>query len=153
VRLPAAFNGIFGFKPSFGRAPIYPPYRGRVVGPLTRNVTDAALRMAVLSKYKPDARDYTALPYQEIDWIGSLRGDVKGRNSVSCSRLVSASSRRRRCARQSRRKAFARAGAIVEPVAPFFTRGMLDGLDIFWAAGSRCSRSPPSGQRHRLLYL
>jgi aspartyl-tRNA(Asn)/glutamyl-tRNA(Gln) amidotransferase subunit A len=50
-------------------------------------------------------------------------------------------------------KAFARAGAIVEPVAPFFTRGMLDGLDIFWAAGSRCSRSPPSGQRHRLLYL
>lgn len=105
MRLPAAFNGIFGFKPSFGRAPIYPPYRGRVVGPLTRNVTDAALRMAVLSKYKPDARDYTALPYQEIDWIGSLRGDVKGRNSVSCSRLVSASSRRRRCARQSRRRA------------------------------------------------
>jgi hypothetical protein len=27
-------------------------------------------------------------------------------------------------------KAFARAGAIVEPATPFFTRGMLDGLDV-----------------------
>jgi len=50
VRLPAAYNGIFGLKPSLGRVPIYPPYLGRVVGPLTRNVTDAALLMAALSR-------------------------------------------------------------------------------------------------------
>jgi Asp-tRNA(Asn)/Glu-tRNA(Gln) amidotransferase A subunit family amidase len=31
-------------------------------------------------------------------------------------------------------KAFARAGAIVEPATPFFTRGMLDGLDVFFQA-------------------
>src|SRR5262249_35586536 len=47
VRLPAAHNGIFGFRPSLGRIQIYPPYLGRVVGPLTRTVTDGALLMAV----------------------------------------------------------------------------------------------------------
>jgi aspartyl-tRNA(Asn)/glutamyl-tRNA(Gln) amidotransferase subunit A len=53
VRLPAAYNGVFALKPSLGRVPIYPPYFGRVVGPMTRSVTDAALLMATLSK--PDA--------------------------------------------------------------------------------------------------
>jgi aspartyl-tRNA(Asn)/glutamyl-tRNA(Gln) amidotransferase subunit A len=121
--------------------------------PLTRNVTDAALPMAVFSK--PDARDYTALPYQEIDWIGSLRGDVKGKK-LGLMLETGVGLKPQPAVRQAiakAGKALARAGAIVEPVAPFFTRGMLDGLDIFWAAGSRCSRSPPSGQQHRLLYL
>ena len=70
VRLPAAYNGIFGLKPSLGRVPIYPPYLGRVVGPLTRNVTDAALLMAALSR--PDARDYTALPYLSGDRLDRI---------------------------------------------------------------------------------
>ena len=43
VRLPAAYNGIFALKPSLGRIPIYPPYLGRVTGPMTRTVMDAAL--------------------------------------------------------------------------------------------------------------
>jgi aspartyl-tRNA(Asn)/glutamyl-tRNA(Gln) amidotransferase subunit A len=134
VRLPAAYNGIFGLKPSLGRIPIYPPYLGRVAGPLTRNVTDAALLMAALSK--PDARDYTALPYQEIDWTGSLTGDVKGKKLGLILEagvgLKSQPAVRQAIVRAG--KSFARAGAIVESVAPFFTRGMLDGLDIFFQA-------------------
>ena len=77
VRLPAAYVGIFALKPSLGRIPIYPPYLGRVVGPMTRTVMDAALAMTALTK--PDPRDYMALPYQEIDWPGLLDGDVKGK--------------------------------------------------------------------------
>ena len=49
VRLPAGWCGIFTLKPSLGRIPIDPPYAGRVAGPMTRTVADAALLMAVLS--------------------------------------------------------------------------------------------------------
>ena len=66
VRLPAAYNGIFALKPSLGRVPIYPPYLGRVTGPMTRTVTDTALLMNVLTR--PDPRDYMALPYDARDW-------------------------------------------------------------------------------------
>src|SRR6516225_9332139 len=60
VRLPAGWCGLVGFKPSNGRVPIDPPYIGRVAGPLTRNVADAALMMATLAQ--PDVRDYMSLP-------------------------------------------------------------------------------------------
>jgi aspartyl-tRNA(Asn)/glutamyl-tRNA(Gln) amidotransferase subunit A len=134
VRLPAAYNGIFALKPSLGRVPIYPPYLGRVVGPMTRTVADAALLMAALSR--PDARDYTALPDQEIDWTAALRGGVKGKRLGLMLEagvgLRSQPAVRRAIARAG--KAFTRAGAVVEPVAPFFTRDMLTGLDRFFQA-------------------
>src|SRR3954467_5515501 len=66
IRLPAAWCGLVGLKPSFGRVPVDPPYVGRVAGPMTRSVEDAALMMSVLSK--PDARDGMCLPPNDIDW-------------------------------------------------------------------------------------
>src|SRR5580704_16340232 len=74
VRLPAAYNGVFALKPSLGRVPIYPPFLGRVVGPMTRTVADAALLMTALTR--PDPRDYMALPHEAIDWPGRLGGDA-----------------------------------------------------------------------------
>src|SRR6185369_11221095 len=75
VRLPAGWTALVGLKPSFGRVPVDPPYHGRVVGPLTRRVRDAAALMAVLSR--PDRRDHTSLPPQDIAWT-SLDGDPRG---------------------------------------------------------------------------
>lgn len=132
VRLPAAYNGIFGLKPSLGRVPIYPPYLGRVTGPMTRNVTDAALLMAVLTR--PDSRDFMALPYEARDWAGTLVGEVRGKKlglllEIGVGITPQPAVRR---AIEKAAKAFEDAGAIVEPVAPFVTDEMLDGLDLFF---------------------
>lgn len=56
IRVPAAFTGIVGHKPTFGRVPAYPASAfGTVahIGPMTRTVADAQLMLQVLS-----GRDY-----------------------------------------------------------------------------------------------
>jgi glutamine synthetase len=57
VRIPAAFCGVVGFKPSFGRIPYVPLCAERLshLGPLARNVADIAELMSVLAG--PDHRD------------------------------------------------------------------------------------------------
>jgi len=132
VRLPAAYNGIFALKPSLGRIPIYPPYLGRVTGPMTRTVTDAAILMNVLTK--PDARDYMALPYEARDWPGALAGEVRGRKLgllIEIGIGITPQTAVRQVI-EAAAKTFENAGAIVEPVAPFITEEMLNGLDLFF---------------------
>jgi aspartyl-tRNA(Asn)/glutamyl-tRNA(Gln) amidotransferase subunit A len=79
IRIPCAFTGLFGLKPSFGRVPAWPlsPF-GTVahLGPMTRSVADAALMLNVLSL--PDARDWHALPYDGRDYRVGLEDGVRG---------------------------------------------------------------------------
>ncbi len=79
VRIPAAFCGNVGFKPSFGRVPAYPlsPF-GSVahLGPHTMSVRDAALMMNVIKQ--PDARDWTSLPADNSDYTVGLEDGVHG---------------------------------------------------------------------------
>jgi len=131
LRLPAAWCGIVTLKPSLGRIPIHPPYAGRVAGPMTRSVEDAALLMRVLSR--PDARDTMSLPYQDIAWE-KLERDVRGLRlglhlDAGWGLPVDPEVR---SAVEDAALAFERAGAIVEPVRPFMTRAMIDGMDDFW---------------------
>jgi aspartyl-tRNA(Asn)/glutamyl-tRNA(Gln) amidotransferase subunit A len=144
VRLPAAYNGIFALKPSLGRVPIYPPYLGRVTGPMTRTVTDTVLLMNVLTK--PDPRDYMALPYDARDWLEALRDEVRGKRlglliEIGVGIKPQPAVRR---AIEIAAKALQDAGAFVEPVPPFVTTEMIDGLDLFfqsrlWAEVERFS--------------
>ena len=79
VRIPSAFCGNFGLKPSFGRVPAYPlsPF-GTVahLGPHAMSVRDAALMLTVLAQ--PDARDWTSLPYDARDYAVGLDDGIRG---------------------------------------------------------------------------
>lgn len=79
IRLPAAFCGLAGLKPSQSRVPYhFPNSPSLVAGPIAKNVRDLALMMNVLTL--PDARDFTALPYENIDYTSSLsRADLSGK--------------------------------------------------------------------------
>ena len=133
VRLPAGWCGIFGLKPSAGRIPIDPPYVGRVAGPMTRDVDDAALMMATLSL--PDVRDYASLKYEKLDWIvepAPLKGLRVGLLlEAGCGEPPKPEVT---AAVERAAKDFEAAGAHVEPLKPFLTQDMLDGLDRFWRA-------------------
>ena len=135
LRLPAGWCGIFTLKPSLGRVPIHPPYAGRAAGPMTRSVDDAALMMGVLSL--PDARDSMSLPYQAIDWHRLERG-VDG---LRIGLLMDAGwglavEPEVRAAVEAAARTFEAAGAVVEPLKPFMTRAMADGMDRFWRTRS-----------------
>jgi len=131
IRLPAAWCGVFGLKPSFGRIPIDPTYYGRVAGPMTRTVRDAALMMTSLTR--PDHRDPMSLPYQDLPWL-DLAIDVRGlRIGVMMEAGIGlALDPEIRTAVERAAQLFAAAGAVIEEVPPFVTREMLDGLDDFW---------------------
>ena len=85
IRIPCSFTGLFGLKPSFGRVPAWPlsPF-GTVahVGPITRDVADAALMLTVLSL--PDARDWHALPYEPRDYRTGLDAGIRDLR-IACS--------------------------------------------------------------------
>ncbi|HKI97417.1 MAG TPA: amidase [bacterium] len=79
IRIPAAWSGIVGHKPTFGRVPAWPPSRWGTlsnVGPMARTVTDVALLLTVLAG--PDARDWYALPPDGRDYRVGLDDGVRG---------------------------------------------------------------------------
>jgi aspartyl-tRNA(Asn)/glutamyl-tRNA(Gln) amidotransferase subunit A len=79
VRIPSSFSGIPGLKPSFGRVPAFPlSPMGTVahLGPHARSVEDMALMLTVMSR--PDARDWTSLPYDPRDYRVGLHDGVRG---------------------------------------------------------------------------
>jgi aspartyl-tRNA(Asn)/glutamyl-tRNA(Gln) amidotransferase subunit A len=83
VRLPAAFTGLVGVKPTMGRIPLWPGCRDETLpgasgwesiehyGPLARNIADAALFLAVTAG--SDARDRFSLPDEGVGWEAAAR--------------------------------------------------------------------------------
>ena len=80
IRIPAAFCGVYGFKPSYGRVPHrsgFPGFAGvSHVGPITRTVRDAALVLGVIAG--GDDRDRESLPREAGSYLEACEGDVKG---------------------------------------------------------------------------
>lgn len=79
IRMPAAFCGIYGLKPSFGRVPYYPTSNNdncSHIGPMTRAVADAALMLSVMAG--PHEWDRASLEGQAADYVGKLEQGVQG---------------------------------------------------------------------------
>jgi aspartyl-tRNA(Asn)/glutamyl-tRNA(Gln) amidotransferase subunit A len=79
LRIPAAFTGVFGFKPTFGRVPAYPASAMTVLshqGPIARTVGDAALMLGIISG--PDTRDLAAWNTTAADFMAGLDAGVDG---------------------------------------------------------------------------
>ena len=137
VRIPAAFCGNFGLKPSFGRVPAYPlSPMGTVahLGPHTMSVRDAALMMNVLKR--PDARDWTSLPPDDSDYLVGLDDGIAGLKIAYSPALGYAKGIDAEVAAavDAAVKQLSTLGAIVEQVDP----GIDDPLDIctgLWFAG------------------
>ena len=72
IRLPSAFNGLVGLRPSPGRVPVFPQDFGwdtliaHVQGPMARSVEDLARIFSVIAG--PDERDPSTLPALPADF-------------------------------------------------------------------------------------
>jgi Asp-tRNA(Asn)/Glu-tRNA(Gln) amidotransferase A subunit family amidase len=81
IREPAAYNGIFGLKPTYQRIPAVQVWRASPNrshnGPLARTVRDAALLMQALAG--PDARDAASLNLPSVeDYLAFGGGVIRG---------------------------------------------------------------------------
>jgi aspartyl-tRNA(Asn)/glutamyl-tRNA(Gln) amidotransferase subunit A len=79
IRIPAAWCGLVGLKPSYGRVPQWPQgvfSAVAVLGPMTRTVRDAALMLSALARY--DLRDPFCIPDDPRDWRDGIEDGVAG---------------------------------------------------------------------------
>ena len=81
IRKPAAFGGVVGFKPTYGRISRYGLFAFASsldhLGVFTRNVKDAAIVTDIVKGH--DVHDMTSLPDDNKEYSKLLDNDVKGR--------------------------------------------------------------------------
>ena len=151
IRIPSAFTGIFGIKASFGRVPAYPSSPMGLlsnVGPMTRNVRDAAAMLNVLARR--DHRDPYALPQDGRDFLAGIDQGVRGWHIAYSPDLgyakvdpeIAAC-----CAARARQ--FADLGATVDEVGAIFPSPR-EALLTLWAAGAATVLAGFPRQRHSL---
>jgi aspartyl-tRNA(Asn)/glutamyl-tRNA(Gln) amidotransferase subunit A len=80
IRQPAAFTGIVGLKPTYGRCSRWGivAYASSLdqAGPMTKDVRDAALMLDVISGY--DQKDSTSANKPKSSFLNSIKNNVKG---------------------------------------------------------------------------
>ena len=97
IRQPAAFTGITGIKPTYGRCSRW----GIVAfassldqaGSMARDVTDCAIMLGAMAGFDP--KDSTSLDMPVPDWAGSLNGDMTRQDSRHPERIPDGRHRRR----------------------------------------------------------
>ncbi|MGH7041620.1 MAG: amidase family protein [Acetobacteraceae bacterium] len=118
IRIPAAFTGIFGIKPTTGRIPgVSESPDISAIGPLTRTVADAALALSVMCR--PDRSDPLAAALRMPDFVAATGRGVEGLRvaaSATCGYATAPATRLGPL--EAAARALAAAGARVEHVDP-----------------------------------
>jgi aspartyl-tRNA(Asn)/glutamyl-tRNA(Gln) amidotransferase subunit A len=153
IRLPAAFSGVFGIKPHFGRVPhhVAEGLFGTVTvgGPITRSVADAAVALAVMAR--PDARDWHALPPPPAGWLDHLQPHLAGLRIAYAPKLGGvAPDAKMAAAIEAAVAALRRAGATITEVGPVFA-ALKPRFDAYWKASfAHKLRQIPEARRDEL---
>ncbi|MFI8235845.1 amidase [Streptomyces sp. NPDC085866] len=153
IRIPAAFCGIFGLKPTYGRVPLYPASAfGTLshVGPMTRDAADAALMMDVIAA--PDARDWSALGPPPESFTAGLDQGVRGLRVAYSPNLGGQVAVRPAVAAAVRRAVagLADLGAYVEETDPDFS-DPVEAFHTLWFSGAARLTQSFSPHRRQLL--
>lgn len=81
IRKPAAYGGVVGYKPTYGRVSRYGLFAFASsmdhVGLFTRSVKDCAYVMDVIKGH--DDKDMTSLPDEDICYVNNINNDVRGK--------------------------------------------------------------------------
>lgn len=138
VRIPAAFTGVFGLKPTYGRIAAHPlSMFGTLshIGPMSRTVTDSALMMSVISKR--DRRDRHQVPTDPPDYRVGLEDGVAGlRIAVSFAPFgYDRVDPEIRAAIEAAATAFEEMGATVDEAAPDFP-DTIPMIEALWNNGA-----------------
>ena len=135
IRIPAAFTGCFGIKPTRARVPSFPASPlGTLahIGPLTRTVADAALAMSVIAQ--PDVRDVYGWISPAPDFRAGLEAGVRGLRIAYSPRLGFAKRVHPEIESAVAKsvKTLAGLGAIVEEADPDLGGDPVDTWNTFW---------------------
>ena len=137
ARLPAAFCGVYGFKPTQGRVPLGKPATGRVAAPITRSVHDAAALMNIL--VRPDDRDFTSLPPESLEYRMRVDGQSPKSLTIAVLTDMGLGPTVDPVIRQSVQEAarlLQMAGASVEMIDGFLSPGMFDSMQMLLEASA-----------------
>ncbi|MFR0620171.1 amidase [Bifidobacterium thermophilum] len=132
VRLPASWNGAIGFKPTFARIPVDPPYFGRSIGILGRRIDDISTALGYTSG--PDWRDPYSLPQPAKNWLSTSR-DLEGTRIGLLLDAGAGSDVNPEVAAavENVAKLFEHEGARITPLQPFIGNS-IELIDMFWRA-------------------
>lgn len=151
VRIPASFCGIVGFKPTYGRIPLFPasPFGALShAGPMAWSVDDVALMLDVLAL--PDHRDPTALAPTLGSYREAVRREVSGLTAAFSPDLgyVDVHPEVARIVREVV-ETLSDIGLNVELSDPGFP-DPIEAFDILWCAGAAktLDRFPPERTKH-----
>jgi len=79
IRVPAAFCGVYGLKPTHGRVPLYGGFGSMplfaTMGPISRTVRDAAFMLSVISGHDP--RDPCSIRGDSPDFLTALEDRIR----------------------------------------------------------------------------
>ena len=144
IRIPAAFTGCYGLKPTRARVPVFPTAAlGTLAhhGPLARTVADAALMLSVIAA--PDSRDVYAWINPAPDYRTGLEAGLAGVRIAYAPRLGAGDvDPEVATAVAGAAKLFETLGARVEPATPEIGEDAIAAWNTMWWAGMALQLAP-----------